>query len=491
MNHDVAAILAFSERWRDGERLYVDLIDVNPPLIFVLNLIPAYLARLTGIDAVAALQICLLVWGLAVWALALRVRPPGGGPVERVLTLVLPGLLVFGAGYDFGQREHLMAASALPYLFVAARRAQGEAPRGQVAAAALAAVGFALKPYFLVVPALVESAVLAGRARHGLRPALVQACRDKVPRTLLAVWGAYAVALALLFPQYVFGVVPLVWDLYLDLGPRDTLDVLLMPRIGTAAMLLAALLWPVMRRWRAPEGALPRMLALAALGGLATALVQHKGWSYHAVPLQMFALALAALLGARFLDSVGAARRVAAPVIVGVLGAGFVLFAAANGETPWNQLTYPRSDVARLAAALRQEAGDGRVLVLSPLISPIFPALNYAHARLTLRMMNMWMLEGSARACLPDGRRYREVGEMPPAELFLYRTIAEDFARAPPASVVVDRYSGLPECGGEAFDFLAWIRRNPLFAAAWSQYRLKAAWGRFRVYGRGTQVSRP
>ena len=45
LNHDVAAILNFAERWVGGERLYRDLIDVNPPLIFVLTAIPAAMAR--------------------------------------------------------------------------------------------------------------------------------------------------------------------------------------------------------------------------------------------------------------------------------------------------------------------------------------------------------------------------------------------------------------------------------------------------------------
>jgi hypothetical protein len=481
LNHDVAAILAFSERWRDGERLYVDLIDVNPPLIFILNLLPAWLAQTTGVDAVAALHLCLLAWGLIVWALAWLLRPRGGGPVERMLIRVLPGLFVFGAGYDFGQREHLMAASALPYLFAAARRAQGEAPRGAIVAAVLAAVGFALKPHFLAVPALVEAAVFASRATLGLWPAR----RDAVPWTMIAIWTAYAVTLPLLFPAYLFGVVPLVWDLYLGLGGLGVTDMLLTPRLGTALLLLAPLLWLVARRWRTPDGALPRMLAAAALGGAAAAVVQRKGWSYHVVPLQMFTLALASLLAARFLDGLHAARAVAAPRIVGVIGAGFVLFAAANGETPWNQLTYGSSDVAHLTAALRRAAEGGRVLVLSPLVSPIFPALNYAHARLTLRMMDMWMLEGSTAACLPDGRRYRAPADMGPAEAFVYRTVSEDFARAPPDAVIIDRYAGVPDCAGQAFDFLAYFTRQDRFAASWSHYRINAEWGRFRLYTRG------
>ena len=61
--------------------------------------------------------------------------------------------------------------------------------------------------------------------------------------------------------------------------------------------------------------------------------------------------------------------------------------------------------------------------------------------------MNMWLLQGAYRHCLPDGRRYREVWEMGRPEFFIYRTVAEDFARAPPAAVVVDARSGIPWCG--------------------------------------------
>src|SRR4051794_28574478 len=48
INFDVSLILSVSQRWLEGERLYVDLIDVNPPLIFVLNLIPAAISKATG-----------------------------------------------------------------------------------------------------------------------------------------------------------------------------------------------------------------------------------------------------------------------------------------------------------------------------------------------------------------------------------------------------------------------------------------------------------
>ena len=63
LNHDVAAVLQFSQRWLAGEHLYSDLIDVNPPLVFVLNLIPAGIAAVLPLDGVTALRLCLFAYG--------------------------------------------------------------------------------------------------------------------------------------------------------------------------------------------------------------------------------------------------------------------------------------------------------------------------------------------------------------------------------------------------------------------------------------------
>ena len=188
VNHDVAAILSFSQRWLGGERLYTDLIDVNPPLIFVLNLIPAGIASWTQLDAIEALRVCVFGYGAFAGWLAFRVRDRAcEGVAERLFVDVLPALFLLAAGYDFGQREHLMALGALPYLLCAARRATGERPRGRVAAALLASVAFALKPHFLAIPALVEFGVIAERGFRRSRTSL----RDPVPWIMGALWLAY------------------------------------------------------------------------------------------------------------------------------------------------------------------------------------------------------------------------------------------------------------------------------------------------------------
>jgi hypothetical protein len=492
LNHDVAAVLQFSQRWRAGEHLYSDLIDVNPPLIFVLNLIPAWIAAATPLDAVATLRLCLFAYGGFCWWLAMRVRDRGAeGPVERAFLNVLPALFLFDAGYDFGQREHLMALAALPYVLAAARRASGEVPRGRIAVGLLAGVAFALKPHFLAVPALIEAAVLFGRRPEGvflpgLAAALRHSLRDPVPWLMVGVWAAYLASLPLVFPDYLGTVVPLVWNFYLDLGGSSAWQVLLTPRLAVVTALLLPLLFLAFRGrpipLRAPGGVLPPLLALTAVAALAAAVAQHKGWSYHVLPIELFACGLGGVLAARWLDR----RRitVAAPApyaIAAVLGGLFALYAVSNGEAPWKELGYPDGQVAGLTTLLEREAADERVLVLSPGIYPIYPALNYAGVRSTLRTMNMWLLQGAYHACLADGRRYREVWEMGRPEFFVYRTVAEDFARTPPAAVLVDTDPGIPWCGSQ-FDFIAYFKRHPLFAEVWSHYQLAAEWGRYRLY---------
>ena len=213
-------------------------------------------------------------------------------------------------------------------------------------------------------------------------------------------------------------------------------------------------------------------------------VAQRKGWSYHMLPLELFTLALATLLAARLLDALEAARRFAVAWLVALFGLTFVVWAAETNEAPFIELAYADSDVAGLTGPVRDAAGGRSVLVLSPQVAPIFPALNYAHARLALRTMNMWMLEGNYRTCPADGRRYHDIASMSASEAFVFRTVAADFAAAPPAAVIVDRYPGIPDCNNQAFDFIAYFSRDPLFAATWSHYRLAAELGRFRLFTR-------
>ncbi|WP_237180637.1 hypothetical protein [Roseomonas haemaphysalidis] len=493
LNQDVAAVLSFAERMVGGEQLYTDLIDVNPPLVFLLNLPPAWLASVTPLDGVQALLLCLLAFsGLSGW-MCWRLAPPRG-VAEAAMMLALLPLVLLVAGYDFGQREQIMAAAALPYLFLAERRVEGPGPgvagvglvlampghwrgafggSGRLLVAGtvlMAAIGFALKPHFLAVPALVEGVVLLASARrHGWRAAL----RDPVPWSLAALWLLYVAIVAIGFPAYFGEVLPLVWDYYIGLGGAPWWQVLLTEQLFTAAVMTVALAGFTFAIGTRTLGWLPRLLAVAALGALAAALVQHKGWSYHVVPVWMWGGLVGGIAMARAADALLPAPLAGrlAPLMAAAATIGLTLLVIRGGEAPWREFNYDQGPAGRIAAWLEKRVPDGRLLVLSPDIYPAYPALNYAENRPVLRFMSTWLLQAVYRSCPADGARFRAPAQMGPAERYLFEGVAQDFTEHPPAAVLVARDAGISWCANQPFDMVAYFTRQPRFAAMWRQYR--------------------
>ena len=158
--------------------------------------------------------------------------------------------------------------------------------------------------------------------------------------------------------------------------------------MATALLPVAAtaLVWRFAAGIRSAAGcALPRLLGLAATRRARLGLAQHKGWSYHILPIELFACGLGGVLAARWLDRLGGvpvSPPHAYPAAAALAGL-FALYAISNGEAPWKELDYRRQPGGRLTQLLAAEAAGERVLVLSPGIYPIYPALNYVGAHHT------------------------------------------------------------------------------------------------------------
>lgn len=486
-NHDAAALLQFAERWLQGERLYVDLIDVNPPLIIMLSLLPAAIGQHTPIAPLTALIACTFAFIGCCVALSFRLLVPDGRVTGSAYRLLLPPLILYLTivlpGIEFSQRENLMVASAFPYLLLAAARIDGQPPvprRLALAVALIAAVGFAIKPHFLIVPALVEAYVLAVR---GPRPAL----RDPVPWTMAAFFAAYAAFVVAMLPEYLSSVVPLVRAQYLDLGvgAAGRWRVLYDSQLTPTALLFLPLLGiaAFVSRLR-----LSRMLALAAFGAIVFAVVQGKGWAYHVLPAECFVLALAGVLACEALerasaDVTAAARRTLhAGLLVGFMLALYYLTGMARPLLP-EKVSFETSQAGQLLERVAREAHGRPVLALTPGLYPHFPVLNYVGSIQAMRFMNLWVLQSVYTGCLPDGQRYREPERMPPAERLVFEAVAEDLARYEPRLVVVDKDAGILWCGRE-FDLIEYFTRNPAFAALWSRYEFVEEFDRYRLFVR-------
>lgn len=138
INHDVAWLLEATRRWIGGAELYRDIVEINPPLIFVENLLltgglltkHAYLAGT-----------CIAVGISAVWS----------GRWHGIGTAVAVAVsLCVVAISDFGQRDHLALIFLIPFLLAP----DGLPRREQIAIGVWAFLGVGLKPHFAIIPAL-------------------------------------------------------------------------------------------------------------------------------------------------------------------------------------------------------------------------------------------------------------------------------------------------------------------------------------------------
>ena len=167
LKDDIAWLLYVARRWMAGGELYVDVVEINPPLIIWISAIPIWLAGILGINAqftaipffVAAVLAC-------AWWTASLLRGSGKLFEDRLPVFAAIGtvLLVVPAG-DLGQREHLLVAATLPYLaLLPSLDGERTALRDALIAGVLAGLGCALKPRYAGVFVVLEGlAILRGQ----------------------------------------------------------------------------------------------------------------------------------------------------------------------------------------------------------------------------------------------------------------------------------------------------------------------------------------
>jgi len=450
LTHDASWYLVATGMWLDGAQLYRDIVEINPPLSFYLTAPAVLLSRilpLTASQAYAAY--CIVIGALsAAWIIRLLARSALAGAQRTILfAAVLATFFVLPIA-EFGQREHLMLMLAMPYLLVLALGDQGPrcTPAERIAIALAAALGLMLKPYFLLVPAGI---ILARVARDRQWQRLFDLPNLVIGIALLS----YVGLIVLVHPAYLNEIVPparLVYAAY-DGHP---LALWLRPEIG--AVLIAT--WIALRHRSVLDPVLTALLGGAA-GALACYIIQNKGWDYHVLPLAALLLLVVAWIVPQ-----RRAWRSKDRLLAVLLGA-VVLLALGNqiARGPY------RNPLANDLAAFVPEPGM-RIAVLSADVAAGFPLVNRTSARWASRYPAHWLVPGAhIRLQRGDcaGQVCRELAEV------LDRArgnMVDDLIAYRPERVFIDENRRKLFFGGEPFDYLAFLRRNARFAAAWSCY---------------------
>ncbi len=426
---DVSWLITVSERLLAGDRLYIDIFELNPPASVWLYVPLVWLAQLIGARPEAIVAAGFVGAGLVSVIASVRLASrPDDAPspiwlagVLSFIALVLPMAL-------FAQREHAALLLALPAFAAMAIVGEGKPlGRGTLYAAGFAAgLVVVIKPYFLL--AVVVPALWVALKRKSLTPML-----PAIAAATIAI-GLYAIAV-LLFARAYLDWLPVITHTYAPM--HDAIwKVAIGPALYPAICLGLALL---LRAQRIPTIAVT--WGLGSIGFLLAAYVQAKNYPNHWLPGG--ALALAAAFAMLTLPRIALPRQAAVGIGLAVVALGQM----------YHWTIRPDAEVA--AAIQRLGPPAPRILALSPQLTTGHPV--------TRNVGGKWV---GSRAGLFTAAGARFAGLDDPLARQYYRddisSFATDVERGSPDVVLVHRPTK------------AWLMREPVIARAMSGYRFEA-----------------
>jgi hypothetical protein len=440
LDADVSWLITVCERILSGARLYVDVIEVNPPASVWLYLPLVWIAQAIGVQPEAVVVAGFVAGGMAssLWTVKLA---------SRLEDAPRPALVAFAAGFVnlvfpmalFAQREHAALLLALPALAALALVTEGKPLRFSTALLAGFAAGLviAIKPHFAL--AIVPAALWAAYRRRSLMPI--------VPAAFAAAAAlAFYAAAFLLWAKAYLGWLPAISHTYLlfhDSWWNVVANPLLFP---TIVLLLALLLRPA----RLPVLAI--ISAMAAIGFAAAAIIQAKGYPNHLYPGAALALFAAVVI----VGSVSPRRK------------KWLVTAGLAAACLWQVHAWAILPDRKLAAAITQVAPTHpKIIALSRELATGHPV--------TRNVGGTWV---GSRAGVYFAGLAHDQGLRDPIAADAYRKDTHDFARDvalnSPDVILVDRRDK------------AWLMREPQIAQAMHGYGPRARAGNIEVWVRGS-----
>jgi hypothetical protein len=420
VNLDVSWLLVAGERMLDGGRLYVDIVEINPPMSVFAYLPGIALARATGFDSAVVtdgLVLTLAAASLLAVCRILRLSAKLDNVQLGFLAVWTVAVVTILPMNVFAQREHIALLTFLPALAVYSLRSNRESP--PIWAILIAGVGAAMtlafKPYF-AVPAIMCVAFAVARSRSWRA---VFSPENVITGGLVAI---YAIFCYVHYPEYFTLIYPIVRDIYLSWSMPMSV-VFFNPATMICAIAVVSLLW--VSRQRSPDSTALVMM-LASLGFAFAFYIQRRGWSYQSYPMVALAIitigyVLAADAKLRLRDF-----RLAAMAILAVV---FAL------GSRWFSAGVPVGPIEHVVAGIKP---NPRILVMSGEAAIGHPLVRTLHG--------VWV---SRQECLCIRTFARVVHERTTVDADLEarlngyialerQWLIEDFKRLPPDVVLVD-----------------------------------------------------
>ncbi|WP_419907113.1 hypothetical protein [Hoeflea sp.] len=290
-NTDVSWIITIIEGQFSGKRLYVDILETNPPFSVWLYYPAVAAARILSMSPEFAVAVFTYLVGLASLGFTHRIARKGGLTTGETRWWFWPGLFaVFLVlpGTVFAQREHIGLMALLPLLVLQAWRLN-EGSENRVPVLTAIAAGVAGSVIILVKPHWALSIGLPALYVTWSRRSVLSLLRPEY-LTIAAIAVAYLAIVIVAYPEFLGSMYPMLQQVYM---PISNARGMWLPIIVKFAITLVP--W-ILLRVRGTVSPVADLAALSSMGFFAGVLYLGKGWGYHLYP--SLAMALIASLAA-------------------------------------------------------------------------------------------------------------------------------------------------------------------------------------------------
>lgn len=471
LSHDTYTLTYQTQKMLAGMEPYVDFSDTNPPLVHLLYAVPVALAQWSGWPVYPFLNGLALLAVIVALLLSDRLlRDSRSTRLTRAMvasTLAFALLVLSFIHQVFADREHLIMVLIAPWLLLYSPLVEREAVprRWRIAAAALAGIGFALKPYAYVIYVAVVGFVVCFE-----RPLRRVVCEVE-HYIIAAVALLYFAVIFVFFHAYLSIILPLAWQTY------DAYRWSLQTRSDVITLLLCSYVLFAAVLWKGAPGFWNRTISylFVMLLGAMGAFLLSSGWYYTrylfiAVGWVLTIAAAQRLSGVWSSFSVYRQLCLSVPLLAMVYGMGYHFLLPTYRRVLWDsysQIIYGFPSQARRLSKPTMDKFSAyldthpRYLLLT---TNIFDTtlLKEGTARESVgRFNHLWMLPGIIRT------------QNPSSYLALHTEVAgylaENLEKQRPDTVIIDvspdRFR-LPQ----DYDILQFFQSDEKFARAWAMY---------------------
>lgn len=458
-NHDNSWLLYLVGEYLKGARLYVDLIEVNPPLIIFLYVPPVWIAQLLSLEVINIFYTYVFALAMAsCWLCCCFLLTKSAINRWVVALIIIIALFVLPRG-DFGQREHLMVMFSLPYIFLIMRRVEGQ-PCNKVLATfigLLALLGFGLKPYFLIVPAVLEAYLLLSSRN------LKQIFRPETWSLGLGLVG-YVGVIFLFTPDYITFVVPMALEVYNQAFTNSYMKVIFRQELIFIVLLMTTGGILLYQKRVFPSSVFALFLALFLSGCAAYVMyvMQMKGWRYHLYPALAFLFIACGVIVAEWSKHTNSGLTSYAIIILGA----FVLLGLPVSFMM--DYSYKNASVKNWRKLIEENQPVTAIYSLSSTLRVGFPLVTHAHLQWSSRFPALWILPGVIRGkATASGEALQKIIKI---EKYHTDAVIEDLTKFNPEFVIVDVRTDKTHYDGIPFDFIDYFSKDIRFKTLWSNY---------------------